>query len=48
MDDMNEFRSSAQGSQYFEHVRVVDDMNDSRSTELWALNAMSSSKVWRI
>ena len=42
------FRSCDQGSECYEQLRVVDDMNDSRSHELKPLDSMNSSRLWMI
>ena len=42
---MNESRSRAQGSRFYEQLRVMGDMNDSKPHELRALDAMKFSSL---
>ena len=46
MDDVNDSQSEAQGPRFYEQVRVVDDMNNSRLRDLRPLDAMYSSTLW--
>ena len=42
VDDINDVVLWAQGFRFYEQVKVVDDMNDSRSHELRPLDAMNN------
>ena len=49
--DMNDSMLSAQGSRCYEQLRVVDDMNNLGSYELWSLDALNNSRlrmIWTI
>ena len=48
MDDVNDSGSYAKSSQCYEQLRVMDDINDSASRDLKALNVMDSSGWWMI
>ena len=41
---MKDFESCAKGSRCYEQLRVLDDMNESRSSYLMALNAINNSR----
>ena len=41
-----QLRSWAQHSRCNEQFRAMEDMNDSRSRRLWALDAMNNLRVW--
>ena len=43
---MSYFVSYAQGSRFYDQLRVVDDMNDLRSSDLRPLDAMTISRLW--
>ena len=45
MVDVKDFESCAQGSRCYEQLRVIDNMNHSRSCDLRALNAMNNSRL---
>ena len=44
---MNDIESRAKDFIFYELIKVIDDMNDP-CRELWALDAMSSSRLWMI
>ena len=48
MDDISYSGSLAQGSECYEQLKVVDDMNDSGSRALKPLDGMINSGVWMI
>ena len=48
MDDINDYVLWAQGSRCKEQHNVMDDMINSRSRGLKALDAMTSSGLWMI
>ena len=45
LDDINNSRSCGQGYRCYEHIRVIDDMNDF-GHELKKINAMNNSDLW--
>ena len=45
---MNESLLWAQGSRFYEQLKVVDDMNNSWSYELKPLDAMNDLGLWKI
>ena len=48
MDYMSYYRSWAQGSGWYEQLKVVNDMNDLGSRELKPLDVMNNSGLWMI
>ena len=48
MEDMNDSVSWAQGSKCYEQLKVVDNMNNSRSHELKLLDFKNGSLFWKI
>ena len=48
MEDMNDSVSWAQGSKCYEQLKVVDNMNNSRSHELKLLDFKNDSLFWKI
>ena len=46
VDDINDYGSYAKGFKCYEQLKAVDDVNNSRSYELMALNAMNNSRLW--
>ena len=44
LDDINNSRSCGQGYRCYEHIRVIDDMNDF-GHELKKINAMNNSDL---
>ena len=45
---MNDSTSLAQAFKFYEHVRVMDDMNNLGSCELKPLDTMNRSSLWTI
>ena len=45
VDDINDYGSYAKGFKCYEQLKAVDDVNNSRSYELMALNAMNNSRL---